>query len=277
MSRLNVTEDVAVSAGFCMESGDRYLGGDLIDWSKVKNPVIAERVMLEGAELMKKCHFGVQGVAKTEEDVKAAMHRLLASGFKPMAFDIEMNFAPMALEILGEEIPLHAAVSYPLGRMTLKKKLQDLQNLMDIGITDTCVCLDWQALFSHRYLDVEREAAIIMREFDGKFIKNAFVIPATLLSDTELIETLKALDNAGVYSVKVNPGAKLGVSYEEVMLINRYFPHRFDIHPSGNIRTLEEVEKYLELGCKVIHTASAMDITKEYMQRQLRLYGGIRA
>ena len=81
--------------------------------------------------------------------------------------------------------------------------------------------------------------------------------------------------SAGVYSVKVNPGCKLGVSYEEVELIKRLFPNRFDIHPSGNIRTLEAFEKYMDLGCQVIHTASALDIVETFMKRQLAIYGGI--
>ena len=54
-----------------------------------------------------------------------------------------------------------------------------------------------------------------------------------------------------------------------------HFPNRFDIHPSGNIRTLEQFEKYVELGCQVIHTASTLDIVESYMQRQLKLYGGL--
>lgn len=249
----------------------------MIEWNKINNPAIAARVKEEGREMMKRCHFGVQGVAKTENDVKNALERLQKTGFKPMAFDTEMNFVPMLQELTGGELNLHCAVSYPLGRMTLKKKMQDLETLLSMNVKDVCVCLDWQAIFSHRYGDVEKEAAAIVKEFDGAFTKNAYVIPATLLSDTEMAEVLKALDQAGVYSVKVNPGCKLGVSFEEVQLIKRLFPNRFDIHPSGNIRTLEAFEKYMDLGCQVIHTASALDIVDTYMQRQLRIYGGLEA
>ena len=247
----------------------------MIDWTKIKNPAIADRVREEGRFMMQRCHFGVQGIAKTEQDVKLALDRLMQTGFKPMAFDTEMNFVPMLKELTQGEINLHCAVSYPLGRMTLKKKMQDLETLLKMGILDVCVCLDWQAIFSHRYKDVEREAAAIVKEFDGLFTKNAYVIPATLLRDTEMADTLRALDSAGVYSVKVNPGCKLGVSYEEVELIKRLFPNRFDIHPSGNIRTLEAFEKYMDLGCQVIHTASALDIVETFMKRQLAIYGGI--
>lgn len=81
----------------------------------------------------------------------------------------------------------------------IKKKMQDLETLLKMGILDVCVCLDWQAIFSHRYKDVEREAAAIVKEFDGLFTKNAYVIPATLLSDTEMADTLRALDSLKLY------------------------------------------------------------------------------
>jgi deoxyribose-phosphate aldolase len=76
-----------------------------------------------------------------------------------------------------------------------------------------------------------------------------------------------------VISVKVNPGANLWVSFEEVELIQRKFPGRFDVHPSGGIRKLEEVERYLELGCNVIHSASSLDITEEFIAKKMNEYG----
>ena len=93
----------------------------MIDWTKIKNPAIADRVREEGRFMMQRCHFGVQGIAKTEQDVKLALDRLMQTGFKPMAFDTEMNFVPMLKELTQGEINLHCAVSYPLGRMTLKE------------------------------------------------------------------------------------------------------------------------------------------------------------
>ena len=92
-----------------------------MDFNKIKDPAIAKRVWEEGAELVSHCHFGVQGLTKTEEDVKKALYRLLDTGFKPIAFDTEPTFVKMIQSITGGSIRLHAAVSYPLGRMTLKR------------------------------------------------------------------------------------------------------------------------------------------------------------
>lgn len=247
----------------------------MFDWSTIQDETIAKKVKQEAFEFMAKCHYGSQGVAKTEEDVKAAVNRLIDSGFHAIAFDVEMNYVELVKSMLDGIAPLHAAVAYPLGRTTLKKKLNDFEILLKLGVTDACVCLDWQAIFSKRYSEVEKEAAVLMKEYGNAFVKNAFVIPATLMSDTEIIDVCKALDNAGVYSIKVNPGAKLNVSYEEVALIERIFPKRFDIHPSGGIRTLEAVEKYLALGCTVIHSVASLDITQDFIQRQIKNYGGM--
>lgn len=247
----------------------------MFDFSTVKDQDIAKKVRQEASELVGHCHFGLQGIDKTESDVEAILNRLLATGFKPFAFDTEIIFVPFVKTMLDDSYRLHCAVSYPMGRMTLKKKLEDLEILANAGVRDVCVCLDWQAIFSERYKDVEDEARVIMKEFGDTFDKNALVIPATLMSDTAIIETCKALDNAGVYSVKINPGAKLSVSFEEVALINRIFPNRFDIHPSGGIRSLGEVERYLEMGCEIIHTAATLDIADEFIVRQLKRYEAI--
>ncbi len=247
----------------------------MFDFSRVKNKEIVDKVRQEAKTFMGRCHFGCQGIEKTEQNVIDTMNKALDEGFLPAAFDSEIVYVPLMKSIIGEKVPIHAAVSYPKGCMTLNQKMKDLERLRKIGVTDTCVCLNWQALFSGRYDAIEHEASTIMKEFKDAFVKNAFVIPATLMSDTEILATCAALDAAGVISIKVNPGAKLGVSFEEVALIKRNFPLRFDIHPSGNIRTLAEVERYLELGCETIHTASAVEVTQEYMNRQLRKYGGI--
>lgn len=247
----------------------------MFNFSQVKNQSIALKVQQEAQDFMKLCHFGSQGVGKTESDVLAAVNRLLDSGYKLKAFDTEIIYVSLVKSLLPEDIPIHAAVSYPMGRTTVQKKLKDLEWVGKTGVSDTCVSVDWQAIFSGRYDAIERECRTIMKEFGDAFLKLAFIIPATRMSDTQIIDTCKAMDSAGVVSIKVNPGAGLGVSFEEVALIRRMFPRRFDIHPSGNIRSLGEVERYLELGCDNIHTVRSLDIVEDFIKKQLLKYGGI--
>ena len=76
-------------------------------------------------------------------------------------------------------------------------------------------------------------------------------------------------------SIKVNPGAKLGVSFEEIHLIQRKFLNRFDLHASGNIRTLADILRYREMGLNNIHTASALECTDDFIKMRLKELGAI--
>lgn len=250
----------------------------MYDLSTVKNQQIAKKVFQEAKDFLALCHFGLQGITRTEEDVRQIVNKLKETKMSPLAFDTEMEFVPMVKEMFEDyccKVRLHCAVSYPMGRMTLSAKMNTLDKLRNMGVEDVCVCLDWQAIFSGRYETIEKEGRAMTEEFQNDFYRLAFVIPATLMSDTQIIHTCRALDEAGIVSIKVNPGATLGVTFEEVALIRRIFPNRFDIHPSGNIRTLADVLRYREMGCSNIHTAAALEITDEYIVKKLKEYGGI--
>lgn len=250
----------------------------MFDFSMVQNQEIAGRVFQEAKMFLSMCHFGLQGITRTENEMCEIVEKLKETKMAPLAFDTEMQFVPMVRKLFEGyccQVRLHCAVSYPMGRYTLNSKMNALERLREMGVDDVCICMDWQAIFSGRYKDVEQEAKKIVNEFQKDFYRVALVIPATLMSDTQIIETCKALDQAGAVSVKVNPGAKLGVSFEEVALIKRNFPNRFDIHPSGNIRSLADVMRYREMGCNNIHTASALELTDEFIQKKLKEYGGL--
>jgi|GEM_PF-817015 len=250
----------------------------MFDFSSVRDREIADKVFQEAKHFLSLCHFGLQGITRTEDDVREIVAKLKETKMAPLAFDTEMQFVPLVRELFTDyccDVKLHCAVSYPMGRYTLQTKMDTLAKLRRMKVDDVCICLDWQAIFSGRYKDIETEARTIVEEYQDDFYRVALVIPATLMSDTQIIETCKALDSAGTVSVKVNPGAKLGVSFEEVALIKRVFPNRFDVHPSGNIRTLAEVLRYREMGCNNIHTAAALEITNAFIEKRLNEYGGI--
>ena len=217
-------------------------------------------------------HFGVQGLEKTEAQMIADAKRVMEKGYHLRAFDSEIGFLKKAIELFGDYFKIHVPIDYPMGRSFMVKKMRELEYAAQNGCIDCCVCLNYGHIFDHDYRAVEREAAQIQDSFGGHYEKLAFVIPAMLMTDTEIVAVVSALDQAGAQTIKVNPGCGLGASFEEVALIYRKFGHdRFDVHPSGNIRTLSQVETFLELGCTTIHSRAMFEITEEYRNK---LYAG---
>jgi deoxyribose-phosphate aldolase len=225
----------------------------------------------EAKQFASQFHFGVQGIEKNEAQMHADVKRLIDLGYTPRAFDTELNYLELVTKYYGDRFNIHVPLDYPMGRSTTSKKLRDLEYIKSFGCMDNCVCMNYEWIFSHEYAKIEGEIRQICGRFGGEFEKMAFVIPAALMSDQEIINTVKALDAGGAETIKVNPGCGLGASFWEVELIYDTFGHeRFDVHPSGNIRTLEQVERFLALGCTTIHSRAMIEITESFIAKRMR-------
>jgi deoxyribose-phosphate aldolase len=213
-------------------------------------------------------HFGVQGIAATTQETEATIARLLATGLRVRAFDTELTYVPLVKSLLPVGYPVHVPVAYPMGNVPTAKKMLDLDKAVELGVRDSCVALDYRALLSGRWSKVEDEVRQVAGRFSAAHDYLAFILPATLMSAPDIVAACSAIGEGGGKVIKLNPGAGLGVTREEVMLIHRRFGRdRFDVHPSGGIRSLDEVLAYRELGCTTIHTRSALRMIEEYGAR----------
>jgi len=211
-------------------------------------------------------HYGVLGVVKTEKDVRAGVKKVIDSGYKLTAVDVEMIYVPLVIELLEGRMTVHAPVSYPLGNMTLKKKHRDIEKLIEIGVRDTAYCLNYRNILDHQYDLIAKEVRAAV-DLNQNIMAMEFNIQATLLNDSEIIGACQAILDGGGNTVKLNTGYGWGTVPEEVALVRRVFDYQLDIHPSGNIRTLSQVDEFLKYDVKIIHSAAVFEITDEYIAR----------
>jgi deoxyribose-phosphate aldolase len=211
-------------------------------------------------------HYGILGIEKTAEDVRAGVKRVLDSGYTPTAMDVEMIHAPMVVEMLDGRVTTHTPISYPLGNLTLHKKLRDLQRLIEIGVRDSAYCLNYRHILDHQFDKVAEEVAASVEVNQG-IIEIEYNIQATLLCDHEIIGACQAIIDGGGKAVKLNTGYGWGTGPEEVGLVRRVFGYQLDIHPSGNIRTLAQVDEFMKYDIQIIHSQAVFEITEEFIDR----------
>jgi len=243
---------------------------------KIIELIAADCVEQEAINLASFFHYGKLGITLTLEEARKDAELIRKKGYILRAFDTEMTYAPLAIDLLGDRMNIHVPISYPMGNITTRKKLLDLEYIAALGVDENCVCLNYFDILSHNYNKVEQEVKKINQKFGDVFKCMAFVIPAGLLNDSEIVKVCKAIENGGGKTIKVNPGFQLGVTPEEILLIQRNFGDKFDdIHPSGNIRTLEQVAEYLKLGVTTIHSSASLDIIDEFISiRKSELQAG---
>ena len=215
-------------------------------------------------------HFGCLGEEKTLADVIAEALKLRRSGLNIEAFDCEASMLDAARDTLGGYAKLHVPIGYPAGNATLKQKLFQLDYLLDQGIDDSCYCLDYANLVDGDWAAVTAETRAVMDACRDR-LPMAMVIQATLLDDRKIVSACEAILEGGANRVKMNTGFGWGTSLEEVDLVHRHFNGRIDIHPSGNVRSLEQVDHFLSRGICIVHSASVFEIVEAYARR-LGLY-----
>ena len=154
-------------------------------------------------------HYGVLGVEKTEGDVRTAVQRVLDSGYVLTAVDVELIHAPLVLEMIAGRMTVHSPVSYPLGNLTQKKKLRDLEKMIEIGVRDTAWCLNYRHILDHRYDLVAQEVAEAVALNQG-ILEIEYNIQATLLNDNEIVGACQAILDGGGKAVKPQYGLWLG-------------------------------------------------------------------
>ncbi len=231
-----------------------------------------DRFSPEVMDFASRFHFASLGVEKTSQDLREAIEKVLNSGYIIEAFDCQMIYAPLAIDLFQGRIKVHSPISYPMGNMTIKKKIRDLDYFKKIGIKDSCWCLNYREIIDHHYDRVEEEVRAAVKE-NGSTLPLAFVIQATILNNDEIISACKAVQNGGGARVKVATGYNWGTDPEHVALIRRNFSYQLDIHPSGNIRTLAHVDEYIKLGVRTIHSMTCFDIIEEFIQRRQKMGG----
>ena len=211
-------------------------------------------------------HYGILGIEKSVEEVIVGVNRVFDSGYIPTAVDVEMIHAPMVVEMLEGRITTHTPISYPLGNLTLRKKLRDLERLIEIGVRDSAYCLNYRNILDHRF-DLVADEVRACVDVNEDIVEIEFNIQATLLSDEEIVGACQAILDGGGKAVKLNTGYGWGTGPEEVAVVRRVFGYALDIHPSGNIRTLAQVDEFLKYDVKIIHSMAIFEITQEYIAR----------
>lgn len=212
-------------------------------------------------------HCGALGIGMSQALFDEKVQECIDANYNYKAFNVEIPFAKQAVDCLGDKIRVMCPIGYPMGNATFQKKLRDVDEIIEYGVGETCISLDYSAMLSGNYRLLEREIREIQQRFE-KDIDIIHILPTTLLTDKEILACCEAIKNGGGRRIKANPGYGLGINFEEIALIKRVYGNYFDVHASGGIRRYEDFEHYVQLGCNNIHTQRSVDFLEEFKRRK---------
>ena len=208
-------------------------------------------------ELARLIKTGILGLEVTEDDVRRDIAK--ASGYPFSAYAVDLSYLELAKDLLdGTGMLLTAAVSYPLGGMTLETKLDQIRFALQVRAEEINATLNLGAIKSGDYETVRYELRAMVDVADGA--TDVIVIPQfEILTHAEKIRTCETLLDAGVRAIKTDGHG--GVCQpEDILLVRRAFGREISIEASGGIRTTQHALDLLDAGADFIHTSTAYSV-----------------
>lgn len=184
-------------------------------------------------------------------------------GFKSVA----INTYPVAMcrEMLaGSEVLTGAAISFPLGQMTIASKVAEAKNAIADGCQEFDYVLNVGKVKEHDYAYIEEEMKAMVKTAREAGICAKVIFETCYLTEDEIMEVAKIASRVKPDFVKTSTGfGTAGATPEHVRLMKQYAGPDVRVKAAGGIRSWEAAKTMIEAGATRLGTSSGVKIIEE--------------
>lgn len=162
----------------------------------------------------------------------------------------------------GDKINICTVVGFPLGYSVTEAKLAEVRQALAEGCSEIDMVVNIGDVKSGLYEKVEREIRAV-KEACGEHVLKV-IVETCYLTEEEKIAMCRAVTEAGADYIKTSTGFGTGgATQEDVELFRKHIGPGVKIKAAGGISTLEDLERYLNLGCDRVGTSRAVGLVRD--------------
>lgn len=174
---------------------------------------------------------------------------------------IPPSFVKQAKEYVGNRLEICTVIGFPNGYNTTAVKVFETQQAVAEGADEIDMVINIGMLKEKRYTDLENEIRAIRDACPGKILK--VIIETCLLTDDEITKMCEIVVNAGADYIKTSTGfSKEGATFHAVELMKKGVGDKAKVKAAGGISSLEDAERFIELGADRLGTSRVVKIVK---------------
>lgn len=168
-------------------------------------------------------------------------------------------YVKQAAEYMKGAIPVCTVIGFPLGATDTKTKVFEAQTAIENGAEEIDMVINIGRLKSGDVDFVRDEIAQIKKAIGDHVLK--VIIETCLLTDAEKETMCDVVCEAGADFIKTSTGfSTAGATFADIELFNRCCRGRCKIKAAGGISTVEDIEKFVELGADRLGTSRAVKL-----------------
>lgn len=174
---------------------------------------------------------------------------------------IPASYVKQAKQYVGDKLKVCTVIGFPNGYSTTEAKCFEAEDAIKNGADeiDMVVNLGYikDGLFDLQLNEIKK----IKKACKNRVLK--VIIETCLLTEDEKIKMCKVVTESGADYIKTSTGfSKSGATFEDVKLFAEHVGDNVKIKAAGGISSIEDAEKFIELGADRLGTSRIVKIVK---------------
>ena len=171
-------------------------------------------------------------------------------------------YVKQAKEYMGDRMKVCTVIGFPNGNHTTATKVFETEDAVANGADEIDMVINVGMLKAGNDAYVLDEMKAIKRACKGRLLK--VIIETCLLTEEEKIRMCEIVTESGAEYIKTSTGfSTAGATFEDIALFAKHIGPDVKMKAAGGISSLEDAEKFIELGASRLGTSRIVKIVKE--------------
>ena len=212
------------------------------------------------AEILKHVDHTLLTQTATWEEIRQICDDGIAYGTASVC--IPPSYVKQAKEYVQDRVAVCTVIGFPNGYMTTKTKEFETRDALENGADEIDMVVNIGWVKDQKFDLIEQEIRTLKAACGTKILK--VIIEPCLLTDEEKIQMCRVVTNAGADYIKTSTGfSKGGATFEDIKLFSGHIGDQVRMKAAGGISSMEDAQKFLELGADRLGTSRIVRILKQ--------------
>ncbi len=212
-------------------------------------------------EVLSKCDHTLLSQSATWEDIKVICDDGIK--YKTASVCIPPSFVKQAKDYVKNKITICTVIGFPNGYNTTNVKLFETKDAIKNGASEIDMVINIGWVKEGKYEDVGNEIDLLADICHKNHAILKVIIETCLLTEEEKIAMCHTVSASKADYIKTSTGfSKAGATFDDVALMKKYCSNDQNIKAAGGISSIEDAEKFIELGASRLGTSRIVKIVK---------------
>lgn len=204
------------------------------------------------SEVLSKVDHTLLSVNATEKEIIRICDDAIK--FSCASICIPPSYVRLVKDYVGDKIAVCTVIGFPNGYMTSAVKCFEAEDAVNNGADEIDMVINIGFLKDGKYDEIINEINDVKKACKGKLLK--VIVETCLLTDAEKIKMCEIVSKSNADYIKTSTGFSTGgATKHDIELFSKYVSDGTKIKAAGGISSLEDAEKFIELGADRLGTS----------------------